>query len=207
MLFQAVTFALAGAAAVSAQSTVPEYDSVLDITIDPNSIPINTRADWCVGQRNTCRTLCSSGTATNECIIEDLTFDCTCTSNNSAPGLEFYKITLPSYICDAAFGQCNLQNAGDAEAQDDCADNIEALCPTQNPPTADELETSTTEGPTGTQTTAGPTSQPTGDEDSDNEDPSTMTTTESDGFAAPTLAPASNGVAVAAAVGLLAYLV
>jgi hypothetical protein len=210
MLFQAVTLALAGAAAVSAQSPVPQYESVLNITIVPGSVDPNIRSEWCTAQRDTCRNLCSTGTNTNDCIIEDLTIDCTCTSNSSAPGLEYYRATLPSFICEAAFGQCNTQNAGDAEALDDCKDNILTLCPTQDPPTADDIaDATTTDASTGTQTTAGPTSQPTSDDEGNGseEDPSTMTTTDADGFAAPTLAPASNGVAAAAAIGLLAYLV
>lgn len=38
MHFATASVALGGLALVAAQSTVPEYDSVLDITIDPNSV-------------------------------------------------------------------------------------------------------------------------------------------------------------------------
>jgi hypothetical protein len=211
MRFQAAALALAGAAAVSAQTggaDVPEYGSALDIKIDPNSVAINTRADWCVGQRNTCRILCGQSTNANDCDVQELSFDCKCASNDSAPGLQYYTQTLPTYICFEANGQCQVQFAGDAEGQEDCNNNILALCAEQNPPDPEDIKSSTTEGPTGTSTTAAPTGQPTGgNEGTQNGDPSTLTTTESDGFAAPTMAPAANGLAAAAAIGLLAYLV
>lgn len=45
-------------------------------TIDPNTVDYSTRQDWCLGQRNTCRSLCDMQAFPNNC---DPVSTCTCT--------------------------------------------------------------------------------------------------------------------------------
>lgn len=204
-----LVLALTTATAVYAQS-VPKYESSLNMTISPDSVEPTRRATWCTGQQNTCETLCGDETNLNECDDEKLTWECTCASNNSAPGLQYYTETLPTFICDSLFGQCITQHQDDAVGQSECTKNIKSQCAEQNPPKepvggSDEDTTSSATSSTATSSqTPAPNSED-GDNNGDSEE--NVSTTVSDGLAAPTLVPAANGVAAIAAFGVLAYLV
>jgi hypothetical protein len=205
----AVLALAAAAAGVSAQLDAG-YKSALDMKLsDPNSVSITTRSDWCRGQFNTCETLCGDNTQDNDCDPNDLSYKCNCAKNGSAPGLQYYKATMPSYLCDAIYGQCKEANVGNSQNQKKCDTQIESLCPTNDPPktpvdSEDDGDEDEDQSSSTSSTNPGPTPAPTedGDEGEDN-----VSTTTSDGFAAPTLAPAGNGVAAIAAIGLLAYLI
>lgn len=113
------------------------------------------------------------------------------------PGLQFYIQTVPTFICDELYKECKVKFAGQADEQKGCDTNIRALCGTTPPPkgpisssdSGDSSESTTSASPT-PQKTSGPVSSST-----------------SGGLAAPTMAPAGNGAAAFAALGLLAYLV
>ncbi|PWI64771.1 hypothetical protein PCL_08566 [Purpureocillium lilacinum] len=182
------------AAAVSAQQN---YTSELDMKIDPNTVQLQIRAQWCQAQTNTCNLLCNNDTDKNSCAQEDLKYECTCASNSSAPGLQYYTQTMPTFICDALFGQCNEQNVGNADGQKACTTNIKNLCGKNDPPKApvsDESSSSVSGTPSATGSASATGSK-------------ASTTSTSTGLAAPTMAPAGNGAAAAAAIGLLAYLI
>ncbi|UNI15037.1 hypothetical protein JDV02_001609 [Purpureocillium takamizusanense] len=197
MRASAVVVAFA-AAAVSAQQN---YTSELDMKIDPNSVEIQLRAQWCQAQTNTCNLLCNNDTDKNNCAQEDLKYECTCASNSSAPGLQFYTQTMPTFICDALYGQCNQQNAGNADGQKACTSNIKDLCGKLAPPKAPVSdESSSSASPSGT-------TSPTGSGSASATGSKATGTSTSTGLAAPTMAPAGNGAAAAAAIGLLAYLI
>ncbi|KAJ6445726.1 chromatin structure-remodeling complex protein RSC7 [Purpureocillium lavendulum] len=181
------------AAAVSAQQN---YTSELDMKIDPNSVEIQTRAQWCQAQTNTCNLLCNKDTDKNSCAQEDLQYECTCASNSSMPGLQYYTQTLPTFICETLFGQCNVQNAGNADGQKACKTNIKDLCGKNDPPKAPVADSSSSASGSASPTASGSASA-TGTKGS--------TTSTSTGLAAPTMAPVGNGAAAVAAVGLLAY--
>ncbi|KND90150.1 hypothetical protein TOPH_05131 [Tolypocladium ophioglossoides CBS 100239] len=183
-------------AAVSAQQN---YTSDLDMKIDPNSVPVQTRATWCQAQTNTCGLLCGLNTKKNSCALVDLSFQCTCTSNNSMPGLQYYTQTMPSFICETLFSQCNTQQVGNADGQKACTDNIQKLCgqnASPKAPVSDGGDGDSSSTPSGTPK---PTSSNTGSG-------SSATSTTSKGLAAPTMVPGGNGAAAAAAIGFLAYL-
>lgn len=112
---------------------------------------------------------------------------------------------MPTFICETAFGQCDVANTGNAEGQEDCENNIRALCATQSPPDPEDLEepSSTTTAAPST-TTTGPTDGASNDDGDETDEE--MTASDEPGFAAPTLAPAGNGAAAIAAIGMLAYL-
>merc|ERR1712000_462013 len=65
-------------------------------SIDANSIDPTTRSQWCLGQRNTCGTLCSGDLQNNDCDVTTLAFNCTCGANSSEPGLIYYQNTMPT---------------------------------------------------------------------------------------------------------------
>ncbi|KAF9772998.1 hypothetical protein IL306_009260 [Fusarium sp. DS 682] len=188
--------------AVSAQS-VQDYKSSLDMTIDPNSVDLATRSSWCGAQQNTCDALCKDDTKTNRCTEDDLKWDCTCSSNSSAPGLQYYTQTMPTFICQQLFSQCISQNTGSQDGQKQCKSKIGSKCATQNPPKEvidDDGDATSTASDTATTSATRSSSQATGTAES-------VTSTTSDGFAAPTMAPMGGGAAAAVALGVLAYLI
>ncbi|KAL7944780.1 hypothetical protein V8C42DRAFT_325850 [Trichoderma barbatum] len=207
MRSSAILVAIA-AAVVSAQ--VPTYKSSLNMTIDPNTVPQQQRAVWCQAQTNTCQVLCDNNADENDCNQATLSYDCTCASNSSAPGLQYYTQTLPTFICEQLYASCIQANAGNQDGQSDCKSNIQKLCATRNPPTAAEIssaaEDASTSAPETTATKGGASSthraatttaaQTTG---------GAATSSTSSAFAAATLGPAGSGAFAMAAAGLMAY--
>ncbi|KAH7274448.1 hypothetical protein MRS44_001160 [Fusarium solani] len=196
-------FALA-VSAVTAQTAVQTYKSSLDMTIDPGTVDFGTRAGWCNAQQDTCDTLCKDDTKDNDCTAETLKWECACTSNSSTPGLQYYTQTMPTFICQELFAQCISQNAGSQSGQRDCKQKIQALCATRSPPknTAsddDDDDDATTTLSTATRSATQSAASASATEES-------VTSTSSDGLAAPTMAPAGKGAAAAVALGMLAYL-
>jgi hypothetical protein len=102
-------------------------------TIDPSSISSTTRAEWCQSEINTCGTLCSGDINNNTCDSTTLDYSCTCASNNSAPGLQYYIGSIQTFICEAVFANCISDNAGDAAAQNVCNENEKTNCGHLNP--------------------------------------------------------------------------
>lgn len=203
-----VVLALTAATAAYAQQ-VPKYDSPLNMTIVPDSVEPTLRANWCRGQKSTCNNLCADSTNDNDCDYAKLTYECTCASNSSAPGLEFYKETLPYFICAELFSQCIDSHKDDAIGQDACISNIEDKCPKNDPP-KEPLEGADSDGASTSSSASRPTGTPAPNNNEGGDDSNTegsVSTTSSDGLAAPTLVPAANGVAAIAAFGVLAYLV
>lgn len=189
--------------AVSAQS-VKDYKSSLDMTIDPNTVDLATRSSWCGAQQNTCDALCKDDTNENKCTENDLKWECTCSSNSSTPGLQYYTQTMPTFICQELFSQCISQNTGSQSGQRECTSKIDDKCAKQNPPkdvvSDDNDDTTSTASDTATTSATRASSAATGTAES-------VTSTTSDGFAAPTMAPAGRGAAAAVALGMLAYLI
>jgi len=194
--------------AVSAQAQVPEYGSSLNMTVDPGTVDDATKAAWCNAQSNTCNTLCDDSPSTDDCNYDTLDYECLCSSNDSAPGLQYYEQTMPTLICKELFSQCIQQHVGDARGQRACKANIDDLCGTLDPNKADvgsdddEEEDDGDEASETTATTA-TTAAPTATDDSSSED--SVTTTDSDDIAGPT--PGPKGVAAMAALGLMVALV
>ncbi|KAH8665761.1 hypothetical protein BGZ60DRAFT_54958 [Tricladium varicosporioides] len=90
-------------------------------TIDPSTVSATLRAQWCQGQLNTCPILCggSSSTTSNNCDDSTLKYTCTC-SNGSAPGLEYYTTTMPTFICEKIYDNCIIAGQNNANAQKLC---------------------------------------------------------------------------------------
>lgn len=188
--------------AVSAQS-VKTYKDSLDMTIDPNTVQLTTRSGWCGAQQNTCDTLCKDDTIKNNCNDDTLNWECTCSSNSSAPGLQYYTQTMPTFICQELFGQC-IKQTNTQKGSEECKSNIESKCAEQNPPknlaSDDDDDTSSSATDTATASATQTSSDASGTAEA-------VSTTTSDAFAAPTMAPAGKGAAAVVALGMLAYLV
>ncbi|KAK2603837.1 hypothetical protein QQS21_003961 [Conoideocrella luteorostrata] len=183
-------------ASVQAQTTNKNYTSELDMTIDPNSVAPTLRATWCQGQTNTCGLLCNNAADSNICTEADLKWNCTCSSNSSMPGIQYYKQTMPFYICTKLHEQCITANVGNQRGQESCNKDILALCATNDPPKGPVKDS-------GDASTTSSASAPTGSSDSGRNGPVTSTT--SHAFAGPTLAPVGSGAFVAA-MGMMAYM-
>lgn len=99
-------------------------------TIDPTTVPLNTRTLWCNDQKSSCPLLCpqvggSSDPKSNNCDPNTLVYSCIC-SNNQSPNISQYSETIPYFECTEANNQC----------VDDCAagDNACATsCRTTHP--------------------------------------------------------------------------
>ncbi|KAE9376851.1 hypothetical protein N431DRAFT_542333 [Stipitochalara longipes BDJ] len=101
-----------------------------NLTFDPSTIDLTTRGQWCQAEFNTCKALCGT-TSSNNCDPNTLNFTCSCASNNSAPGLQFYQQTMPTFVCEQNFKLCNAAAVNDvnsAAAQAACAATEQADC-------------------------------------------------------------------------------
>ncbi|ROT41580.1 hypothetical protein SODALDRAFT_331329 [Sodiomyces alkalinus F11] len=190
---------VAASSLVSAQRKVYTNEDLASV----DAIDIGTRNAWCQGQRNVCTRLCDNA-VTNDCSTSTLDYDCQC-SNGTAPGLEYYRSSMPSFICNAVFEECIIANVGNARGQQQCEDDRDAACDpdelldafTENTSTAAEAPAATT-SPTASATSVADASQ--------TEDPEpTAEADDDDSFAAPTAAPVVGAAALAIAV--FAYLV
>ncbi|RFU30014.1 hypothetical protein B7463_g6302, partial [Scytalidium lignicola] len=119
-------------------------------TLDPNSVELNTRVSWCSGEINTCGTLCSGATTNNDCDTNTLTFNCTCAANNSAPGLQYYTQTMPTFICEQIFQNCIVAGENDAAAQRLCTQNEAKNCGHLNPENFTAVPSSSSAAPSST---------------------------------------------------------
>ncbi|EHK26450.1 uncharacterized protein TRIVIDRAFT_92091 [Trichoderma virens Gv29-8] len=199
-------FVAIAAAVVSAQ--VPTYKSSLNMTIDPNTVAQQQRAVWCQAQTNTCQVLCDNNADENDCNQATLSYDCTCASNSSAPGLQYYTQTLPTFICEQLFSNCIQTNAGNQDGQTACKNNIQKLCATRNPPTAAEissLDASTAAAETTTSKGAASTHHASATTTAAESASSAAQSSTSKAFAAATQGPIGSGAFAMAAAGLMAY--
>ncbi|CRK31228.1 hypothetical protein HYQ45_005768 [Verticillium longisporum] len=204
----ATTFALALSAAatlVSAQRKVYNASDLNDI----NNISDNERASWCSGQRNVCDELCNPA-PTNNCDYQTLQYECLC-SNGTAPGLQYYSDSLPTYICNRVFSECNAAAVGNANAQRTCLQQRDSVCGAdalQNAfANAGKSASTTTTASASASTAASQTSSVATDAatTAGSADGASETTTTGDSFAAPTAAPMFGAAAIA--VAALAYVV
>ncbi|TAQ87903.1 hypothetical protein B7494_g3774 [Chlorociboria aeruginascens] len=99
-------------------------------TIDPNSVDLSTRSSWCQGEISTCGILCSGDIdgANNICDPNTLNFTCLCAANDSTPGLQYYKQSMPTFICEQIYQNCIVAGENDAAAQKLCTTAEQTNC-------------------------------------------------------------------------------
>ncbi|KAK8123095.1 hypothetical protein PG984_011765 [Apiospora sp. TS-2023a] len=91
---------------------------------------------WCTDQMNSCAELCTGpGLGANSCDHMTLNFACTC-ANGTAPGLTYYKRTMPTFICEETKKDCIDDANGDAAAEKKCGDANKSTCGTLDPMSA-----------------------------------------------------------------------
>ncbi|KAL2161534.1 hypothetical protein VTH06DRAFT_8096 [Thermothelomyces fergusii] len=174
--------------ALSAITLASAHESSQNFTIDPNSIDYARRNAWCGAQYDSCRTLCAGSPTKNDCKSETLEYSCLC-SNGSAPGLEYYTQTIPTFICMQAFEDCIAANTDSSRAQDECKANILSQCATRSP---DKADFGDSQGESTSSATQTPTASPS--------QSSAASTSSSTAGAAPTnIGYVGNGVAMLAA--------
>ncbi|KAK0667175.1 hypothetical protein QBC41DRAFT_357561 [Cercophora samala] len=130
-----------------------------NFTIDISKVEPATRSGWCVTQFTTCGQLCFGSVQKNDCEPTDLSYECTC-SNGTAPGLDYYTQTLPTFICHEAFSQCTSERQGGSATElKKCTTDIKDQCGTLDPSKAtnggssddEDDEDDNTTSPSGTQ--------------------------------------------------------
>ncbi|KAK3984825.1 hypothetical protein QBC44DRAFT_374755 [Cladorrhinum sp. PSN332] len=117
-------------AALSAVTAVVAQNQ--NFTIDESKVTTGTKIDWCSAQFNSCGDLCGGSPKANACESSTLDYTCTC-QNGTAPGLDYYSGTLPSFICNEAYRQCIENNPTDVKAQANCKTTIQDNCGTLDP--------------------------------------------------------------------------
>ncbi|KAH6854214.1 hypothetical protein B0I37DRAFT_24278 [Chaetomium sp. MPI-CAGE-AT-0009] len=155
-----------------------------NFTINTSAVEPSVKADWCAAQYNTCRLLCSAGARANDCDTTTLEYKCTC-ANGTAPGLEYYIQTIPTFVCEQAYSDCIAANTGSSRAQDECKTNIKDQCGTLDPTKA-QADTPSEDSTTSAASSATASNAP-------------ASTSSSTAGAMPTAAYIGNGVAMVAA--------
>ncbi|KAJ9215598.1 hypothetical protein DTO166G4_2704 [Paecilomyces variotii] len=120
-------------------------------SIDPNSVPLSTRDQWCQSQKTSCPLIClqlpgvTGQPEDNSCNPKTLSFSCVC-SNGQQPNSSEYSQTLPYFICTEANNQCVNNCNGESSCQAACRDDHP--CGAQNPKRYNITTTSATSNPT-----------------------------------------------------------
>ncbi|OTA92534.1 hypothetical protein M434DRAFT_396403 [Hypoxylon sp. CO27-5] len=80
-----------------------------DYVIDPNSVSLSDRNNWCQSEISTCPLICSQTspgtTLVNDCDPKTLTYGCVC-GDNKQPNVSEYSLTLPYFVCQKWGDQC-----------------------------------------------------------------------------------------------------
>lgn len=169
-------------------------------SINPNEVELSTRAQWCTAQSNTCGTLCDGNPQDNNCQVDTLTYSCLC-QNGSAPGLQYYTQTMDTFICQQAFTDCNNANVGNRNGQENCTTSIQDKCGKLDP--ADYSAAPSSTGDSGSSDTASSTASGTA---SSTAESSASASSSPSAAAAATNIQSLGTSALAAGMGILAYL-
>ncbi|KAI1137080.1 hypothetical protein F5Y05DRAFT_77871 [Hypoxylon sp. FL0543] len=105
-----------------------------DYVIDPNSVSLADRTNWCQSEKSTCPLICQQSTPgttlVNDCDPKTLTYGCVC-GDNKQPNVSEYSLTLPYFVCQEWGNQC-VQGCGqDNSCAASCRDDHP--CGAQNP--------------------------------------------------------------------------
>lgn len=144
MLFQSLVLAAATFLATLARA---DYD------IDPESVDISLRENWCTTAKETCPLICMQYDATeaivNDCDPETLFYGCLC-DNNVRPNVSEYSLTIPFFMCQEWGNQCEKDCGNDATCATSCREDnpcgaqtprLPTPLPTTLAPTASASET------------------------------------------------------------------
>ncbi|MCJ1238696.1 hypothetical protein MMC14_006687 [Varicellaria rhodocarpa] len=131
--------------------------SIVSQTINPNSVDIAMRQQWCTTQEASCPLIClqlpgTTGQPTqNNCDVDTLVFSCVC-NNGLQPNASQYSQTIPYFECTTFNSQCVTACAGDSTCAAACQTNHP--CGAQNPIRVNLTTTSSTMSVTAAASTA-----------------------------------------------------
>lgn len=129
-------------------------------SIDPSTIPLATRDQWCSQQETSCPLIClqlpngTASTQSNTCDASTLQYSCVC-SDGQSPNSTEYSQTIPYFICTAYNTQCQNSCNGQSTCQAACVQDHP--CGASEPKRYNVTSTSTsgTATATGTATNTG----------------------------------------------------
>ncbi|KAF2099889.1 hypothetical protein NA57DRAFT_75392 [Rhizodiscina lignyota] len=105
-------------------------------SIDPSSIDLDIRQQWCTAQQTSCPLLClqypgdNAATTANDCDAKTLDFDCVCW-NGQSPNASQYSQTIPYFECTEFANQCVTGCGQDNACSSAC--RSDHPCGAQNP--------------------------------------------------------------------------
>ncbi|KAK1984952.1 hypothetical protein LZ30DRAFT_686541 [Colletotrichum cereale] len=124
--FKSTFFAVAAAFVAAAHA---------DYTIQPDSVSLSVRKNWCKDQTYTCPVICrevsTKPAEVNECDPVALTYGCIC-GDGKQPNMSEYSLTLPYHVCQEFGNQCVAACGIGANA---CSNScrVDNPCGAQNP--------------------------------------------------------------------------
>ncbi|KAI9866637.1 MAG: hypothetical protein M1813_001189 [Trichoglossum hirsutum] len=127
-------------------------------TIDPSTVPIALRSNWCLAQTTSCPLIClqtpgnSESPQQNTCDAPTLSFSCVC-SNGATPNATEYSQTIPYFICTESNNECVNNCGGNSGCQSAC--RTSHPCGAQDPQRVNITSTSTFAAKTGVATGTG----------------------------------------------------
>ncbi|MCJ1371489.1 hypothetical protein MMC20_002706 [Loxospora ochrophaea] len=104
---------------VAAQNGTPN-PSIPNFNVQAANVSQATLQNWCVSQRGLCTVLCDNSPLNNTCTATTLDYTCLCSSNHSAPGLQYYVGSIIQNECESSYGQCVQQHPNDKAGQQNC---------------------------------------------------------------------------------------
>ncbi|PVH88895.1 hypothetical protein DL98DRAFT_375599, partial [Cadophora sp. DSE1049] len=117
--------------------------------LDPSSVDLSQRKEWCLSQVSACDTLCSSVTDSNDCDSETLDYNCKCT-NYATPVLTSYRGTMPTLICLQLFANCKKDADTSLLKIGKCSTDYYVHCGTKYPVDFEPPTTASSSTPTST---------------------------------------------------------
>ncbi|KAK3397935.1 hypothetical protein B0T20DRAFT_393727 [Sordaria brevicollis] len=115
-----------------------------DIWIDPESVTLAERKNWCMNEIASCPLICQNEdprpVISNECDADTLQYSCVC-GNNNTPNLTEYSLTIPYHTCVKYVENCVNENMGNNIEQAACAENNR--CGAKNPQKSNATTTAT----------------------------------------------------------------
>ncbi|KAI4865000.1 hypothetical protein F4820DRAFT_421873 [Hypoxylon rubiginosum] len=131
-----------------------------DYVIDPSTVSLTDRNNWCQSEKSTCPLICQQttpgNTLVNDCDPKTLTYGCVC-GDNKQPNVSEYSLTLPYFVCQEWGDQCVAKCGQDNNCAGACREDhpCGALNPTRvNVTSSSSIPSATSSGAQATDSNA-----------------------------------------------------
>ncbi|KAI1091618.1 hypothetical protein F5B19DRAFT_457697 [Rostrohypoxylon terebratum] len=130
-----------------------------DYVIQPDSVSLTDRTNWCASETSTCPLICQQTppgtTLVNDCDPKTLTYGCIC-GDQKQPNVSEYSLTLPYFVCQEWGNQCVKACGQDNGCASSCREDhpCGALHPTLANKTASASSSATATSATATDSNA-----------------------------------------------------